>query len=171
MITGEIFETLALRKKMKISLNPVTEVIICLWFSLHIYINLNLQSQVGPKCNVCFPVEDLCEEPCAYPTSPPPPSYPTEMIEVSALGPHNSSPGTVLSGAAGGWWTSLCAGIHLKVSPASPSFPIQKVSPDASLPFSCPSGSIDPGVHLLSPNTLEPEEASYAPWALPSTLR
>lgn len=145
MITGEIFKMLALRKKMKISLNPVTEIIAGFWFSLHICIHFNLQSQWVQNAALVFPQW----EPSTYPTSPPPPSHPTGMSEVSALGPHNSSPSTVLSG--GCRWvmnTPLCGRppstlCFLKVSPASPHymephFPSKRcprVPPCYSMPF------------------------------------
>lgn len=78
MITGEIFKMLALRKKMKISLNPVTEIIICLWFSLHTCISFNLQSQVGTKCNLLFPSWISVRSPSLTPLHPQPPAIPLE---------------------------------------------------------------------------------------------
>lgn len=49
---------------MELTPNPtIAEIIIRLWFSPCIYVNLNLQTQARKKCNIIFPLVDLVKEP------------------------------------------------------------------------------------------------------------
>ena len=105
MVTGEIFKNLSTQKENEdLPESRHTELIIYLWFSVHICISLNLQIQVGRKCYIIFPLVSVRSSPRPHPI--PPPNYSPEMVQVSAAGPHPSSPRAMLVRWEDGWGTS-----------------------------------------------------------------